>query len=377
MRLAWGLEGLEGFLAHHLADDVFLGRIAGLVHQANLNTDDLIPVEYAYAHSVGRANAGFSALDLLAAARAQGRNQPSWAPKTIAFNTLAANLFSASAYVGGGMNWPSGQLSETLEQRFRAIRAWAGGDFSAPTAFWNGTVRPEGRLETLALAESLAQSKKPEQVPERALTLLPELEDWWPACASLVKSFLAFNQNRPEESIGELEKAFHILKKDPWEPIVTLERGLRFALTLASSHPPYAGRLYSALEEPFALNFLESRRRSALLDLAYMISPQKAAETLERFYEPHPIWSEFFLKKRLSTYAAVNHPRLARAAADLDLFLRSTDLDVTAWLARFENKPKAPAAARNPGDKPPAGRTGNGSAMGFEGGENTETDYLQ
>jgi spermidine synthase len=329
LRLAWGVEGLEGFLAHHLANNDLTGAIARTVNPANLNTDDLNPVEYAYAHSVGHRT-NFSAFDLFAAALARGWNQPAWAPKTISLESLGLNLFLAAAYNEQSIIPAADRFPESLRKRTQAVRSWQAGDFSALPAQWPGETRPDSRLESLALAESLTRGKKQDQ--DRALTLVPAFEDWWPACAALIKGFLAFNQEHPAEAVGELETAFQILRNSPGEIGAVVERGLRLTLTLTAGHPEYAGRLYAALEEPFPLHLLESARRITLLDLADRISPHKAAEALERWYEPNPVWDEVFLKRRLSVYAAIDHPRLARARADLELFLSSADPSVATLL---------------------------------------------
>ena len=329
MRIAWGAEGLDGFVSHHLANNAFIDVITKTDKPSEINTDDRTPIEYAYAHTVGRQSTNFSAGALHAAAANREMSRPLWLPpKSDANDNLALELYvHSSIYFHDQVSLRLPGLDESQKKRQKAIGDWLGGNYAQVAEAWPEDELPPTKLENLILAESLAVSGQ-----DKALVVLERCRNWWPASSAVIKAVLANKQNNPDQAIAQLEEAFKALRTSPWEVSRIIDRGLELALELGKTDKQLALRLAVALEEPLSLNFLEYRRLAALLDLADMVSPQLTEQVLLRWYEPYPLWNETFLSKRVATYVATNNPLLAKASRDYELFMTSSDLSVDTLL---------------------------------------------
>ena len=327
MRIAWGGEGLDNFVSHHLANNSFVDFITKTAKPSEINTDDLTPVEYAYANTVGQST-NFSSDDLYIAAFKQEMNLPQWLPPSTDMSELVLNLYiHTSIYYSKLANLGIGGLNEGQRKRQQAVIDWFEDNHAKVIEAWPGDELPPTPLENLILADSLASSGQ-----EKALTALERFNDWWPASSAIIRAALADQQNNPEMAVGLLEEAFRALKTSPWETAIIIDQGFKLALELGKLDRQYAVRLSVALEEPLALNFLEARRRAALFDLADMVDPKMTEQVLLRWFEPNPLWTGEFLSKRVAIYIATRNPLLAKASADYDLYMKSTDLSVDTLL---------------------------------------------
>ncbi|MDR1043878.1 MAG: fused MFS/spermidine synthase [Candidatus Adiutrix sp.] len=323
MRLAWGTEGLEGLLSQYLANDEYAAQVARAIPENKLNTDDLIPVEYAYAHTVGQST-NFSSRDFYLAALERRQYLPNWLPQGIDLDGLVMNQVLSFADDEQSIpGWLMSRLDSRQRERARALENWGGGEYRAVIDAWESQGRPTYRLEKLALAESQAWWGQEEAGP-----LAATVGDWWPASAAIVKAILDYQLDRYPEALSGLERAFFLMRASPWEPKIILDRSLDLALELAERYPESAGPLYTALSEPFQLALLEKRRKAALLTLSEYISLNKMAETLKRWHEPNPMWNQVILEKRVRAYAATADPLLAAARRDLELYEAAEDARV-------------------------------------------------
>ncbi|MDR2946992.1 MAG: fused MFS/spermidine synthase [Candidatus Adiutrix sp.] len=327
MRTAWGTEGLDNFVSHHLANNNFVEIITKGAKPSEINTDDRTPVEYAYANTVGQTT-NFSATALHTVALNRHMSQPLWLPPESEAGDLALALsLHTSIYNSQRLNVEIPNLNEAQKKRQQAAANWFAGDYSQLAEAWPGEDLPPTKLESLIFAASLAHLGQ-----EKALTVLENCREWWPASSAIVKAALAHKQQNPELAVSQLEDAFKALKSSPWEAESFIDWGFRLALDLGKADTQYAARLYAALEEPLALNFFESRRRLVLFDLADLVSPQAAEKVLQRWFEPHPPWIADFLSKRAATYLATQNPLLGKASLDYEQYMKATDLSVDTLL---------------------------------------------
>ncbi|MCU0963369.1 MAG: hypothetical protein MUF48_25035 [Pirellulaceae bacterium] len=88
---------------------------------------------------------------------------------------------------------------------------------------------------------------------------------------------------------------------------------------LARQDPSWAGRVYAALSQPFAVYAFEQERITTAHGVAYQIGREALLETVE-LLEPWVPWTERFLAARSEIYARTSHPRAARALRDLQAF---------------------------------------------------------
>ena len=86
-----------------------------------------------------------------------------------------------------------------------------------------------------------------------------------------------------------------------------------------------ADRLYRAIEEPFAVFFLEERREETLLRIALLLDEKGfSGYTLKALMllEPHFPWAGDRLLLRENCYRALHHPLAGLARRELDLFMK-------------------------------------------------------
>lgn len=327
MKIAWGTEGLNGLMAYHLANNDFVNEAVKKVSPHNINTDDLTPVEYAYAHTVGQTT-GFHSSDLLAAAERAEQDLPDWAKNSISRSTKSLYLLASSIQVGrGNFSMSLDLMTETDQKRAQALAGWQGGDFQPILQLDEDGHQPILDVEKLALAEALASKGD-----DRALTILPAIEQSWPASAEFIRASLANKQENYDEALEAVERAFKHLRLLPWESATVLNRGHDFIQSLLRAHPQYAPRIYAAMEEPLALSLMESQRRRHLLEIAQLIDPQTVDKTLTRWFEPNIPWSIEILTLRSVTYSQTKNPLWKQALDDMLLYMEATNINVDQFL---------------------------------------------
>lgn len=327
MRVAWGTEGVHGFMSHYLANNEFVDMISKTIHPANINTDDLMLVEYAYATTVGKTT-DFSVEKIRAAAEIRGMDLPQWALDSMDKEDIYDTL--AGYFISYGYNFyrPT-QVSDNFNRYMAALDAWRNNNTVPLINYWKDLERtPVNSIEIMALAEGLAKNGD-----EQALRLLDGQEKIWPASTAMIKALLAYKKQQFEEAVTEMEQALLFLRSSPWEIQIIIERGLQFAVDLAEQGTPeQALQLWNAMDEPFMLFRQESGRRTCLLAISQSISVEKTQATLLRWFEPNPIWDENLLILKNNIYSVTGHPQLEKARRDLELYYSAESISVDKML---------------------------------------------
>ena len=329
MRIGWGMEGLEGFLGRFVATDEYVTKAIAAGHRGGINTDDLMRVEYDYARTVGRVT-NFSIHGLNASAQQYGQSLPSWLPENADRERIILNQGLAGPFEGADTSAPGG-ASEAVIERLRRMELWRQGQFAQVLQNPLAVVKPPHRLENLAMAEALAWNAKDE-----ALAHVAAFDGWWPATAAFVRARLAIGKRDLDGAVDELEKACRILRRSPWEVQVATDRGMGIITSVAKMKPEYAERLYEAMMEPFALSYLESKRRSELLNISGAISPEKQEAVLLRWFEPSPPININLLTLRVATYKATGNALAAKAEKELAAFMSGRRKTVADFVEEYE-----------------------------------------
>ena len=299
---AWRVTNLDGLLAHYLGDDRF-GRALGSAPGIEVNTDDRNIVEFGLARSVGLTRLQL-APDLRRAAHAAGAGRPpleggdagiSWT----AVDTAWANFNGWDGAFAAAMD----PAPPEEQQRRRALQRYYGaGDNAGARELWRRQTEPD--------AGSAA-----------ALPLIDRLREHEPGEADTLLAILRMREGKFEEAATALEAALVRLRTDPW-PLVGFKRtALTLTSLIANERPAVGRRLFDALAKPFAVESVNDDRLAFALDMAMRVDFAALCRTPIDAAEPHVIWNEPFLRRRLDCYRVTNDPRLAIATRDLREFL--------------------------------------------------------
>ncbi|MCP4201579.1 MAG: methyltransferase domain-containing protein [bacterium] len=308
----WGVTGLEGFYAGHVANNDFTRAVAEL-GLADLNTDDHPTIEFGFARSVGRTS-GFKVAMLRRLATARGQHRP-LRPPPIDWDRVDES-HQSSMVMFKGVPETDGSEDDGQLARAEARNRYASGDLQPTFAAWGRqTQAPLQPLDRLAIAESAAEVGD-ETLPD----LLEPLRASHPIEAGMIEARWLLRRSELEKAADRLAAALVAYRGDPWPLQNLTDRGLRLAHELVMASPESAPGILEALSRPFTLHLHDQTRLALLADLAYRFgqSGQCAVALLE--FEPHTPWNERFLKMRRSCYERAGHPLAARAALDLEEF---------------------------------------------------------
>ncbi|MCC8190662.1 MAG: fused MFS/spermidine synthase, partial [Planctomycetes bacterium] len=326
LRIAWGTEGLEGFMSHYIARQHFIDELVA-ANPRGVNTDDLMLVEYDYARSLGKSTQ-FNQTSLVNASRRRKAVLPEWLPKDTDIGLLLDNYFFSWLFFDTTVPPEAGPPPELVD-RLRLTELWRTGDLTGAAALLPAT-EPKLMLEHLARAEVLAALGD-----EQAETHIARFEDWWPASAAFARARLAMVRNGTPEAIGELlEKGIASLHRHPWEPVPAVTRGLEMVTLFVGQVPAYRERFFASLSEPLALHLQEMFRKNALLSVAGTMDARREEQVLVSWYEPHPPWSGPLLLLRVGVYRALNNRLMGRAIRDLDEFNENVEPGIEDLIGR-------------------------------------------
>ena len=314
---AWRVTNLDGLLAHYLGDDRF-GRALGSAPGIEVNTDDRNIVEFGLARSVGLTRLQL-APDLRRAAHAAGAGRPpleggdagiSWT----AVDTAWANFNGWDGAFAAAMD----PAPPEEQQRRRALQRYYGaGDNAGARELWRRQTEPPRDLAELALAAAV----EADAGSAAALPLIDRLREHEPGEADTLLAILRMREGKFEEAATALEAALVRLRTDPW-PLVGFKRtALTLTSLIANERPAVGRRLFDALAKPFAVESVNDDRLAFALDMAMRVDFAALCRTPIDAAEPHVIWNEPFLRRRLDCYRVTNDPRLAIATRDLGEFL--------------------------------------------------------
>ena len=116
----------------------------------------------------------------------------------------------------------------------------------------------------------------------------------------------------------------------------------------SAQSPEIAAALYNVLSTPLCLWNREFAREVRIISIAEVADGNRLGERTVRALnalEPNIVWNRQFLEIRKNAYAAVQDPRAAQAARDLDEFMRSEPLtgDAAALTKELERHSGPPA----------------------------------
>lgn len=245
MPRAWGSEGAEGLLAHHLAPHQLVVQLANAFPRV-VNVDDLNVLEFAFARHVGEDgyNAVAEIIDLTKASehRPAVRGSVDW-----------ARVDDLRYRVG----WP-GYQGAPPSKRARAVLAGCGGKTAEALSLWPEDETPSDAVETWVLATALAAAGKGDQAVPLIDTLRRrgfEME----ALASEAR-LLEFAGN-DEGATEVVVRAFDEFRKTALPLCDSGGRLLRQARRITDRAPQHAGALLRAVARgPFAVYEEETQR---------------------------------------------------------------------------------------------------------------------
>jgi spermidine synthase len=319
VRDTWRVSGVEGFLAHYLANSAFASAIA---HQHNtlINTDDRTPIEFGFARSVGKLGI-FNVDHVARLARSRSEHRPENLQGQVDWTSVDDQRASIRTE---GWVVPLLQPFFTREQRIRteAQIRYVREDFASALLLWKSQPKEPATLTELTMvAESLADNGDPE-----ALKLIERIHATHPTEAEALLGRLLLRQKRLEEAAIVLESAFVRYRNDPWPPPSLMERALDVATTVATLDPGkrLALRLHDAINQPFALLLANNSRLIAVLKIARYLDggdfSHLSADAIGSF-EPNIPWQFDFLAYRYRCYQSMANLKAEAAKHDLESFL--------------------------------------------------------
>ncbi len=317
MLAAWRVDGLEGFLAHHLGRASLARAVAATVGPEGRNLDDRNLLEFALARSVGRALFDVRDLARLAAARGEGR--PDLVNGQVDQGLIDDWRAELPTLYGAP---PDRTLDEATRApdslaRVQALGAWVTGDLEGSLRkFRSQPGDPRTAIETTALAEALA-----DRGDEAAQALIDRVRAFEPTDADALVARLRFAQGRTAEATVALEATIAGYQRSPWAVQHTMVRTLALAPRLAATDRAAGRRIFERLATPFAAEVLRLVRQQTRLELARFIDA-RGGVCVEAFaaFEPHVLWHGDFLAQRARCYDAADSPLLARAVEDVATF---------------------------------------------------------
>lgn len=311
MLSAWGVTGVEGFLAGFFADDSFARHALRLAQQEEgLNTDDLAPVEFGFVKSLGNNLVSMSMEVFRRDTRRRGAHRPAVSNGTVAWERVDNHQFLRWIWMGSDLGNRGDSTVPAAYQAFQEKRCDLVRQIIA-----GGTWKPAAPLEQAMAALCFAINDD-----DRALAFLPEVDTIWPAAAATIRARLSLAQGGPAQALETLATAIAGFRADPWSPIFSVKAAMELGLQIAEEHPELAERVVELLDQPFSVRILDQARISMLINVAMDIDYRHAEKVFPQF-EPNVPWNKSFLEYRLACYKATGNPLAAQARRDLDSYL--------------------------------------------------------
>jgi predicted membrane-bound spermidine synthase len=324
LELVWGVSGVEGLYSGFVANPGLARAIAEL-ERGSLNTDDRPRIEFGFARNAGRTD-GFTIGELIRLARARGEGRPAgldgvdWSVVADRRNARTLALFALPPLPAEAVEqaWAQGAAVEGRRDRALARRAWYEGDLRGACSHWKAQPREaDSALDHLLLADCLAEVGDP-AFRDHAKSLARRK----PAEAGFASARFRLRDGSPLLAARELERAFSVMRRDPWAHPRSVARALSLTVEVAVRAPEEAGRLFEALSQPFAASVKNEARIRARFDLARATDFDGLCRQALEAFEPHVPWNRQFLTDRHRCYAEHGDPRVWLAQGDLERYLR-------------------------------------------------------
>jgi spermidine synthase len=320
----WGVDSVEGFLAHFAAGARLAQQLAGLPNQPR-NTDDNTLLEFAFARSVGRSQ-GFRTPELLHAAADIGAARPAidgavnW--EGVGEERLA--MFAYDKYPP-----PVPQTASELTRTRCEIRRLMLENVAAAAQLWLAH-RPEplNPRDSLTFAHALAEVGSEETAP-----FVERVHAFSPGEAAALAALFHHRHGRVVQARASLVAAFTAWRNDAWPTSSVQARAFELAAELAIEDKDSAAALFAALRVgPLPGYLMEAARGLTLTRLAACQTLNKRAEAYALF-EPWPNWTRDFLKSRYAFYQSTGKGDAALARAQLAEFLAADTASFSRGLA--------------------------------------------
>ncbi|HLF57952.1 MAG TPA: fused MFS/spermidine synthase [Thermoanaerobaculia bacterium] len=333
----WGVEGLAGFYAGHVATPAFAAAVAASA-AGRIERDDRPLLEFGFVHNLGRTGE-FSIPELRALARERGeslRGPGAPSPHELA-DALGVRMLAEMASPSDIAAASFGDAS--LAARTQGRRAWAEGRLADGLWPWNGGAVPRHPIERTLLSESLALGGEP-----RALELLPAVREISPAEADLIEGLYRSARGDAVAASESYANGFRRMRESPWAYQPLVERSLLRTLRVVAAEPRAAGTIDAALAAPFAVRAFDELRLRVRLELVKRGDFRGGCRAALARFEAAPPWEEPFLRDRHACHLLHGGAGLARATADLEEFLSASPPRLSDWQLDHRPAPTTPGS---------------------------------
>jgi spermidine synthase len=322
MAATWHSAGLEGMLAHYIASPALAAAIA---HQEGdaLNTDDLSPVEFGFARTLGGKDIPIDPqLEELAQSRHEDR--PATDHGEIDWDLVEQERASRRYFTVGETTQPPKSAKGPLRQHLSMLNFASKKNASGVVTSWRGKRSPDAPAPAapatltglVVLAGALASQGDGEVLP-----LINTIASHVPLEAEVLRAELWAAQNRNEEAAQTLARVFIAHRTSPWIWGTLTERALSLAVALNQSDRRLGPGLLDALSEPFAVHSYNTLRKHIRFELALTQPDPGVCVGVLQTIEPVAFWEEQFLRDRCACYNDARHPLAGQAVADLHRYL--------------------------------------------------------
>jgi spermidine synthase len=314
LQLVWGVTGVEGFYSRFIGN-AGLGEALAHAGDARINTDDRTLIEFEFARTVGREGL-LSVEDLRALATARGYHRPPIEGGSIDWN-LADELRSLRAATEASVPEAVHLPDAALNERLRARQAYAAENINEARLHWQAqTEGPKGPRDLTMLAEMFTAAGD-----VRALEYIDALRSLFPPEAEALLAQWHHRAGEVDTAAAHLLAAFYAYRMFPWAHPMVMNHALSLAWTIATQRPQWAGELFTALAEPFAVRVLDEARIHTYADIGLMTDFDGKCIAALAPFEPHTIWDRRFLEERVRCYDTHHHPLAERARLELATYL--------------------------------------------------------
>ncbi len=312
LRVTWGVDDVEGVLAHHIAAPALADAIA---QTSTINTDDLNLLEYSFARNVGKGEELHSGDDQLWALSMRALSDlPAWARGVDLGLVERRRLISGRAL--------SSRLSPELVGIRAIIEHYGRSELAQAGALLEKTpFAPSGPAELVAIA-----SVKAFIGTDDAAAAIDRVRELDASDAHALDAELAWKHHDGDAAAAALEAAFVGYRTDAWADIAVRFRAIDLAAIIVLANPAQAKRLYDALATTFAVRGAEVARLTAWLRVAAVLDAGKGTSCREVFhaFEPMTPWASTFLRGREECYRRAGDPLLARATGERAEFVAAS-----------------------------------------------------
>jgi spermidine synthase len=307
MNWVWGVEHVEGFLAHYVAND----RMVRLISQQEgdfLNTDDLMLVEFGFARTVGKNNL-LAIEEIYQAAQKRNWHRPLNRNSDIDWNLL--RICRDLMNISKGSNVKA--LNQCDQTYYNALLK---GDLEAIYALWPKVNRKiADNYEFAIIAESFA-----EKADSKALNFIRIIERKQPVTAYAIQSRYYFRKGDVKKGIETAKKCLEQFKNDPRTENLIMGRYLNEFFYKGLRDKDMAVELEPVFESPFAQYAFDSLRHMIKVKIAQKISNELTLHAINEYGKNFP-WNLEILNIRADASKGVNQDLYKKSRKDIENYL--------------------------------------------------------